>query len=139
MQSCIQHKVTDIKVLEGFQKTFTSRIWGLKNLDYWQRLKAFKLMSLQRQKERYMFIHMLEILNGGLPNDIDIKFCDPSRKGVIAKVPSLCKSSSLRNQLMYNHSVIVYGVVRAKISCIQTQLQSKVLVSGIQYQIICTS
>ena len=74
-----------------------------------------------------MLIHMLKILNGGSPNDIDIKFCDPSRKVVRAKVPSLCKSSP---QSMYDHSVVVYKtpyrraprlvecVARAKVSCI---------------------
>ena len=95
------HKVTDIQVLEGVQKTFTSRIWGLQHLDYWQRLKALKLMSLQRRRERYMLIHMWKILNG-----------------VRAKVPSL--------PLEISH-------------CMITHLQSKVLVSGIQYQLICTS
>ena len=103
------HKVTDIQVLEGVQKTFTSRIWGLQHLDYWQRLKALKIMSLQRRRERYLLIHMWKILNGCSPNDIDIKFCDPSRKGVRAKVPSLCKSSSLRNQSLYDHSFAVQG------------------------------
>ena len=103
------HKVTDIQVLEGVQKTFTSRIWGLQHLDYWQRLKALKLMSLQRRRERYLLIHMWKILNGCSPNDIDIKFCDPSRKGVRAKVPSLCKSNSLRNQSLYDHSFAVQG------------------------------
>ena len=67
------HKVADIQVLEGVQKTFTSRIWGLQHLDYWQRLKALKLMSRQRRRERYMLIHMWKILNGCSPNDIEIK------------------------------------------------------------------
>ena len=66
-------------------------------------------MSLQRRRERYLLIHMWKILNGCSPNDIDIKFCDPSRKGVRAKVPSLCKSSSLRNQSLYDHSFAVQG------------------------------
>ena len=103
------HKLTDIQVLEGVQKTFTSRIWGLKHLDYWQRLKALKRMSLQGRRERYMLIHMWKILNGCFLNDTYIKFCDPSRKGVRAKVPSLCKSSSLRNQSLYDHSFAVQG------------------------------
>ena len=56
-----------------------------------------------------MLIHMWKILNGCFPNDTDIKFCDPSRKGVRAKVPSLCKSSSLRNKSLYDHSFAVQG------------------------------
>ena len=79
------HKVTDIQVREGVQKTFTSRIWGLQHLDYWK------------------------ILNVCSSNDIDIEFCDTSLKDVRAKVPSLCKSSSLRNQSLYDHSFAVQG------------------------------
>ena len=56
-----------------------------------------------------MLIHMWKILNGYFPNDTDIKFCDPSKKGVRAKVPSLCKSSSLINQSLYDHSFAVQG------------------------------
>ena len=78
------HKVTDIQVLEGVQKTFTSWIWGLQHLDYWQRLKALKLMSLQRRRAKGA-LHVnphVEDSSGCSPNDIDIKFYDPSRKGV---------------------------------------------------------
>ena len=39
-------KITDIQVLEGVQKTFTSKIWGVQHLNYWQRLKALCLMSI---------------------------------------------------------------------------------------------
>ena len=116
------HKVTDIQVLEGVQKTFTSRIWGLQHLDYWQHLKALKLMSLQRRRECYLLIHMWKILNGCSPNDIDIKFCDQSRKGVRAKVHHFASPVLLE----ISHFMI-------------THLQSKVLVSGIQCQLICTS
>ena len=66
-------------------------------------------MSLQRRRERYILIHMWKILNGCSPNDISIKFSEPSRKGIKAKVPSLCKSSSLRNQSIYDHSFAVQG------------------------------
>ena len=45
---CNPHKVSDIQTLEGVQRTFTARIWGVHHLDYWSRLKAFNLMSLQR-------------------------------------------------------------------------------------------
>ena len=54
-----------------------------------------------------MLIHMWKILSGCFPNDTDIKFCDPSRKSVRAKVPSLCKSGSVRNQSLYDHSFVV--------------------------------
>ena len=41
-------KVTEIQLLEGVQKTFTSRIAGLQHFNYWDRLKQLNMMSLQR-------------------------------------------------------------------------------------------
>ena len=70
---------------------------------------SYVYYSLQRRRERYLLIHMWKILNDCSRNDIDIKFCDPSRKGVRAKVPSLRKSSSFRNQSLYDHSFAVQG------------------------------
>ena len=105
----IPHKVSDIAALESVQRTFTSKIWGLQHLDYWSRLKALGLMSLQRRRERYVIIHMWKILNGIAPNDIDIKFSSPSRSGIMAKIPSLSKSSSMMNQSIYDHSFAVLG------------------------------
>ena len=45
-------KITDIQELESVQKTFTSKIYGCKELNYWERLKKLSLMSLQRRRER---------------------------------------------------------------------------------------
>ena len=39
-------KVTEIHLIEGVQRTFTSRIGGLQHLNYWERLKQLKMMSL---------------------------------------------------------------------------------------------
>ncbi|CAL4095372.1 unnamed protein product [Meganyctiphanes norvegica] len=47
----------DIDKLERVQKHFTSRIEGLENLNYHQRLKKLKLYSLERRRERYMIIN----------------------------------------------------------------------------------
>ena len=38
-------KITDIQLIEGVQRSFASRIWGVQHLNYWGRLKALKLMS----------------------------------------------------------------------------------------------
>ena len=32
-------KITDIQLIEGVQRSFTSRIWGVQHLNYWERLK----------------------------------------------------------------------------------------------------
>ena len=67
-------KISDIQQIEGVQRTFTSRIWGVQHLDYWQRLKALNLMSMQRRRERYIMIHMWKILHQRCPNDLGIHF-----------------------------------------------------------------
>jgi len=51
-------KITDIQLLEGVQRTFTTKTWGVQHLDYWDRLKALNLMSLQRRRERYIIIQI---------------------------------------------------------------------------------
>ena len=64
------HKVQDIIALEAPQRTFTSRISGVQdlNLNYWERLKYFNLYSVQRRRERYIIIYVWKILEGTVPN-----------------------------------------------------------------------
>ena len=51
-------KITDIQLVESLQRTFTSKVIGMQNLDYWQRLKKLKIQSLQRRRERYIIFLM---------------------------------------------------------------------------------
>ena len=51
------HKVQDIGTLEAIQRSFTRRISGCKDMDYWERLKYFNLPSLQRRRERHIIIN----------------------------------------------------------------------------------
>ena len=81
-------KITDIQAIETVQRQFTRRISGLKDLDYWERLKKLKIMSLQRRRERYSIIQVWKILNGLSPNSTDMKFDNSDRLGVRAKLPS---------------------------------------------------
>ena len=102
-------KVTEIQLLEGVQRSFTSRIGGLENMTYWERLSHLKLMSLQRRRERYIILMMWKILNNVVPNCCDVKFTENSRLGTRAIVPSLSRASSLRNQTLYDSSFAVRG------------------------------
>ena len=102
-------KVTDIQLLEGVQRTFTSRICSVKHLNYWDRLKSLKLMSLQRRRERYIILQMWKVLNNACPNDLDIKFHQSSRHGLKANLPQLSKSSTQRHQSLYDSSFAVLG------------------------------
>ena len=102
-------KVTDIQLLEGVQRTFTSKIRSVKHLNYWDRLRALKLMSLQRRRERYIILQMWKVLHNACPNDLDIKFHQSTRHGCQANLPRLNKSSTLRHQNLYDSSFAVLG------------------------------
>ena len=49
-------KIEDIKTIEGVQRYFTSKITGLDNYTYWERLQKLNLLSLQRRRERFIII-----------------------------------------------------------------------------------
>ena len=46
-------KVTEIQLIEGLQRTFTSRIGGLQHLNYWERLVQLKWISTAQTGEAY--------------------------------------------------------------------------------------
>ena len=75
------NRVADINLIAGVQRSFTSKIWGSQNFNYWERLSSLNLMSLQRRRERYIIIHMWKVLRVVVPNDLGlgIKFMSPSR------------------------------------------------------------
>ena len=59
----------------------------MSNLDYWERLKELKLLSLQRRRERYTIIHTWKILNYKAPNNIGMKFYPSARLCIRTSVP----------------------------------------------------
>ena len=91
------------------QRTFTSRIAGCQDLDYWERLQKLSLMSLQRRRERFIIIHMWKILHGTTSNDLEVQFQQKARTGTQAVVPSLTVKSSKRHQSLYDSSFAVMG------------------------------
>ena len=64
----------DIVFIEQVQRSFTHKIIGMRTLDYWQRLKELKIMSLQRRRERIIIMHVWKIKNRVYPNSIDLEF-----------------------------------------------------------------
>ena len=78
--------IHDIEKLESIQKTFTQKISGCQNLDYYARLKHLNLLSLQRRRERYTLIHTWKILHGNVPNP-GLEFYDSGRTGIKIKFP----------------------------------------------------
>ena len=102
-------KVGDIQELESVQKTFTAKIAGLKELNYWERLDKLNLMSLQRRRERFVIMHMFKILNEQISNDLGIQFVRRPRLGNLAKIPPVNKHSTAANRTLYENSFAVRG------------------------------
>ena len=82
-------KIGDIQKLETVQRFFTRKISGCKDLDYWDRLKKLKMLSLQRRRERYCIVHIWKILNEQAPNDLGIGFVTHQRLGIKADIPPI--------------------------------------------------
>ena len=76
-------------------------------MDYWKRLEYLKLTSLQRRRERYIIINAWKILNGKIPNDIEMKFYPNERLGTKARIPPLAKNCPSYVQTMYENSFAV--------------------------------
>ena len=81
-----------ITAVEGIQRTFTSKIAGMQNLSYWERLKRLNLYSLQRRRERYLVIYVWKIIQGLSPNfkgdDLKIKNYGDGSASVSCQLPS---------------------------------------------------
>lgn len=103
------YKIEDIQQLESIQRSFTSRIAGLKDLHYWDRLKKLSLMSLQRRRERYIVIHMWKLKNGYTSNDLQISFVNHKRHGIVAEVPALAKGCRSKFQTIRENSFKIKG------------------------------
>ena len=102
-------KIADIITLEDEQRHFTSKITGLQSSNYWTRLSKLSLFSLQRRRERYIILIMWKLLNGGCPNEINVKFKAPSRLGIRAEIPPIKAGARRANQTRLDESFAVVG------------------------------
>ena len=102
-------KICDIQELESVQKVFTSKISGMNELHYWERLHQLSLMSLQRRRERYIILHMWKILHNRTSNDVQVIFDYRPRLGNQAKIPNISRNSTAANQTLYDCSFAVMG------------------------------
>ena len=63
----------EIDEIEGIQRNFTSKIEGLEQLDYHERLKKLGLYSLERRRERFLIINAWQQLEGERENVLKLK------------------------------------------------------------------
>ena len=102
--------VRDIEEIEQVQRHFTRRIAGMSSKNYWERLSTLKLQSLQRRRERYMIIHTWKIINGKVPNDINLEINDHKRLGTRLVLPKLSRDASRAALTAYDNSFAVRAV-----------------------------
>jgi len=79
---------TYINEIEKIQKAFTSRIEGVENMDYHERLKELKLYSLERRRERYYMIYGWQQMEGIKENSLKLKESERGTRLIISpKMP----------------------------------------------------
>ena len=105
-------KQEDIKTLEGVQRNFTSRIDSVSEFSYYERLEKLNILSLQRRRERFIIITVWKILNGVLPNDLNLETFSSDRRAIKVKLPPLCTDNTQRARYLYEQS---FGVVGPKL------------------------
>ena len=105
-------KQEDIKCIESVQRLFTSKIKGLSEFSYHDRLKILGLMSLQRRRERFIIITVWKIINSVIPNELDFTITNSERRGLKVKVPPLRTDATQHARSCYESS---FGVVGPKI------------------------
>ena len=104
-------KISDIQMLESVQRSFTSKVIGMQNLNYWQRLDKLGIQSLQRRRERYIIFFMWKIVNGLVSNELNSQFRYSERRGITALIRPLVSANS-RVQTLYDNS---FAILAAKI------------------------
>ena len=106
------HLIKDIQAVESIQRYFTKRIAGTKDMDYWDRLKKLRLMSLQRRRERYTIIHTWKILQEKAPNSTNLEFYCNERLGIRAKILPFNYKAQRSVSTAYDNS---FGVKSARL------------------------
>ena len=76
----------DIDKLEIIQKNYTSKIRGLENMNYHERLKKLNLYSLERRRERFMIINAWEQIEGIRENVLKLETGTIGRRRCIKSV-----------------------------------------------------
>ena len=97
----------DIVKLEGVQRSFTSRVHGLQHLNYWERLRALNIMSLQRRRERSTIFYLWKIKAKVFPNCCNMVFKEHKRTGALKAVIKPLSKIKGRVSTVYDHSFVI--------------------------------
>ena len=91
----------EINMLEQIQRSYTSKLEGLNNLNYYERLKELKIYSLERRRDRYIILYIFKIINNIVPNP-GISYKYSARRGKILLNPSISSTSSHASSLAFH-------------------------------------
>ena len=91
--------IANTQTLESVQRLFTSKLQGYGVMDYWSRLKALRLISLERRRERYIIIYIWKIIQGLAPNDLNIAWYFNDRSGIRVRIPRHKSNGILKNTI----------------------------------------
>ena len=78
---------SSISKLESIARQFTAQIAGLKELDYWDRLKSLRLYSQERRRERYRILFIWKVLQG-YTKGYTMNSMESPRRGRLVIVPN---------------------------------------------------
>ena len=81
-----------ISKLEGVARSFTARVSGTDDMDYWERLKYLGMYSQERRRERYQIIFIWK-LSQGLLKGYNLLFQQNERRGLLVTVPPMAVNS----------------------------------------------
>ena len=98
----------DIEKIEALQRSLTSKLDGLENLNYHQRLQSLKLYSLQRRRERFCIITIYKILNNLHPNQLNLQFYETPRFGMKCR-RRISKAKRVHIRTLHYHSFASIG------------------------------
>ena len=84
------HKKEEIDKIERIQQNFTSKIRGLEQMDYHERLKKLGLYSLERRREQFLIINAWQKLEGERENVLKLRTGKEGRQRCIrsATIPT---------------------------------------------------
>ena len=97
-----------ISSLESISRHFTAQVYGLGELDYWDRLQALRLYSQERRRERYRIIFVWKALQGFVEAYHLPSYRSP-RRGRFVEIPKYCTNSPSAVRQAREASLSVHG------------------------------
>ena len=95
-------------MLEDIQRNFSSRVSGMKDKDYWERLKELRLYSQERRRERYAIIFIWKCAVG-LVDGYKMVFTNNARRGRLCEVRPVNRNAPTQVRRVAESSLAVKG------------------------------